>query len=84
MNTKTRKDLLADDEFNSESVKVRITTMIDLDALKLLKQLAKKRKTKYQTLLNSIVRSYLFGPELVKNFEVEVRRIVKEELAKKA
>lgn len=51
-----KKDILTKDEFNSENIKVRITTYIDLDILEALKLEAKKTRQKYQTILNTKLR----------------------------
>jgi hypothetical protein len=50
------KDLLSPDEFADHRVKMRITTMLDLDLLKALKTKAAELKMPYQTLLNEILR----------------------------
>ena len=76
------------DEFLPQNVKVRVTTFIDEDVLLELKNIAEKKKTKYQTLLNSVLRSYVEGaatkkPTLRLIDESTVRKIVREELKKK-
>ena len=74
---------LADDEFDSENVKIRITTFVDADILKQLRSYASKNKIKYQTALNSILRSFFEGPKkggIIMSFEQRVRQIVKEEM----
>jgi uncharacterized protein (DUF4415 family) len=48
-----------DSEFHPKNVKVRITTMIDLDVLRSLKEAAKKRNTRYQTLMNEVLRQFI-------------------------
>ncbi len=55
-----KKNTLSEDEFNSENVKVRITTYIDLDVLEALKTEAKKTKQKYQSVLNKKLRECIF------------------------
>ncbi len=47
--------------FDPESTKVRISTMIDADVVFALRERAKKEKTKYQTLINSILRQAVVG-----------------------
>jgi hypothetical protein len=60
-----KKDVLSKNEFNSENVKVRITTYIDLDILEALKVEAKKTKQKYQTLLNTKLRESVSGEKTI-------------------
>lgn len=55
-----KKDILDEDEFTSDNVKVRITTYVDLDVLEALKAEAKNRKQKYQTILNQKLRESIF------------------------
>lgn len=53
-----------DDEgpfFAPEHTKVRISTMIDVDVVFALRDRAKKEKTKYQTLINTILRQAVMG-----------------------
>ena len=88
---KTTKDKLAEDEFSLKNTKVRITTFIDLDVLKELKKYSKLKNSKYQTELNSILRSILIpeGKKIPLNksktnvfflTEERVRRIIKDEI----
>ena len=79
---------LDDDEFHPQNVKVRVTTMLDEDALGGLKKIAEQKGIKYQTLLNKIVRSYVFEPQ--KSYEKSatvdekvIRKIVRDELKKR-
>ncbi len=79
---------ISDDEFHPQNVKVRVTTMLDEDALAGLKEIANERGLRYQTLLNKLVRSYVFTPQ--KSYEgrssvseSDVRKIVREELKKR-
>ena len=94
MITRNKKDIqhgvveVEEDEFLPQNVKVRVTTMLDEDALQGLKHIAEEKGVKYQTLLNQIIRSYVFEPR--KPYQVKqnltedaVRRIVKDELKKK-
>ncbi len=48
-----------DNEFSPRNVKVRITAMIDLDVLDFLKATAEKKNTRYQTLLNQVLRRFM-------------------------
>jgi predicted DNA binding CopG/RHH family protein len=72
----------------AHEIKIRISTMIDEDVLIQLKSIAKQKGTKYQTLLNGILRAFVESPFNTKNkspkLEDTVRRIVKDELRKKA
>jgi len=43
------------------STKIRITTYVDQDVLKLIKGMAHDSGSKYQTVLNQILRDYLLG-----------------------
>lgn len=81
------KDFQIGDIEIEQHIKVRVTTMLDEDALQGLKDAAEEKGVKYQTLLNKIVRSYVFAPQ--KSYDAQasvneetVRRIVKEELKK--
>lgn len=94
MSAKSKKDILVgnveidEDEFHPQNVKVRVTTMLDEDALGGLKKIAEQRGVKYQTLLNKIVRSYVFEPQKTyeKNSTVDekvIRKIVRDEIKKR-
>jgi uncharacterized protein (DUF4415 family) len=79
------RHVLAPDEFEPRGVKVRITTMVDEDVLAALKKIAAKKRMKYQTLLNEVLRSFVgAGPKGASLSEERVRRIVQEELRKRA
>jgi hypothetical protein len=82
------RDLLEEDAFNPKKVKVRITTFVDEDVLMMLKNYAKKRGTKYQSVLNALLRSFFEKPAKGTKVhglsEERVRRIVQEELRKRA
>ncbi len=81
-------DLFDEEAFSPKKVKVRITTFIDEDLLLMLKDYANKRGSKYQTVLNSLLRSFFEKPERSAKVraisEERVRRIVREELRKRA
>ncbi len=80
------KDILNDETFNPKKVKVRITTFVDEDVLMMLKDYAKKRGGKYQSVLNALLRSFFDKPapntKVQGLSEERVRRIVREELRK--
>ena len=82
------KDLLYDEVFNTKKIKVRITTFVDEDVLMMLKDFAKKRGSKYQSILNALLRAFFDKPARgtkVRGLSEErVRRIVQEELRKQA
>ena len=95
MNTKNKKDIvygnveLDPDTFAPHNVKERITTMVDQDALEAFKKIAEGKGMKYQTLLNQLIRNFsgLGGgkrPTKSELTEDSVRRIVREELKKRA
>ncbi len=81
-------DILEDDAFSPKRVKVRITTFLDEDILIKLKSYAKQGGTKYQTALNALLRSFFDKPERSHKVrglsEERVRRIVQEELKRRA
>ncbi len=93
MNTKNKDIIIGkveidDGEFSPQNTKIRVTTMLDEDALVGLKEIAQKKGVKYQTLLNKIVRSYVHDSHVPYGKKEElteetVRKIVKEELKKK-
>lgn len=81
------KDILSSDEFNPRNVKIRITTFIDLDLLETLKKISKAKGLKYQTLLNSLLRTALedeLEQKSIKLSEKRLRKIIREELGKQA
>ena len=95
MSTKNKKDIvlgnfdLDGDEFSPQNVKARITTLVDEDALDQFKRIAETRGVKYQTLLNQVIRGFVAGSKGGKGSkgnitEESVRRIVREELKKRA
>ena len=96
MSTKAKKDIvygkfeLDPDEFSPKNVKIRITTFVDEDALTEFKTIAELQGTKYQTLLNQVIRGFVSGSKGNKGSgggdgltEANVRRIVREEIKKK-
>ena len=95
MSTKNKKDIvygnfeLDPDEFSPQNVKARITTLVDEDALEAFKKIAESRGVKYQTLLNQVIRSFVVGSTGGRSSkggltEENVRKIVREELRKRA
>lgn len=71
-----RKDSLEDSNFAVS--KVRITTMIDKDLLDWLKHEAKGQNSKYQTLLNSVLRQAKgSNPDRLSELENRLARLEK-------
>ncbi len=68
---------------NAETAKVAVTARVDLDILTWLRQEAEARGLPYQTLLNSILKEAMTGHRTY-NSEDAIRKIVREELSKKA
>lgn len=56
---------------NLKRAKIRITTYIDQDLLKILRELAEESGSKYQAVLNQILRGALLGKKegLIKRIE---------------
>jgi hypothetical protein len=75
---------LDDDEFDPKYVKIRVTTFIDLEVVEALKKKAKTSKSKYQTLLNQILREAVLSPTKPISSplitEEKLRKILREEL----
>jgi uncharacterized protein (DUF4415 family) len=71
---------LPDDAFNAKETKFRVTMYIDLDILDEIRKKAKERGLPYQTHINQVLRDSVFGQEM----DERIRKIVREELAKKA
>jgi predicted DNA binding CopG/RHH family protein len=68
---------------NADSTKVSVTARVDMDVLSWLRKEAVSRGMPYQTLLNSILKEAMTGHRTY-NSEEEIRKIVREELGKKA
>lgn len=56
---KIKGPVLSEEEFRN--AKVRITTYLDEDVLRLLRRFAREAGSKYQTVLNQILRERLLG-----------------------
>ena len=72
----------------ADEVKIRISTFLDEDVLLGLKKIATHRGTRYQTLMNTVLRSFVessFAHHSKKPspFEDAVRKIVQDELKKR-
>ena len=68
---------------NPETTKVSVTARLDMDVLNWLRKESERRGMPYQTLLNSILKEAMTGHRTY-NSEEEIRKIVREELSKKA
>ena len=68
----SKKDKLDKHEFDKKHTKIRITTFIDLDLIKMLKIEASQTGKKYQTLLNEKLRQVLFEEEKIKTTLIEL------------
>tara|TARA_Y100000590_G_scaffold465025_1_gene636059 strand:+ start:4230 stop:4490 length:261 start_codon:yes stop_codon:yes gene_type:complete len=55
---------ISEKDFDISKVKVRVNTWIDGDIVQELKKRAKLNNTKYQTLLNSLLREVVFKKEV--------------------
>lgn len=60
---------LSDDEFEPRNVKERITIFIDQDIIDKFRARAKKENTKYQTLINRVLREMADKPNLEERVE---------------
>ncbi|MCC6278271.1 MAG: hypothetical protein IT289_10185 [Oligoflexia bacterium] len=56
-----KKDLLSDSDFESHKIGHRISIVIPEDVLLSLRDLAHKAGTKYQTLINKVLRDLVSG-----------------------
>ena len=65
------------------NVKIRITTYLDKDLIEVLRKMAKARGGKYQSLLNSILRTTLLGETSFEDLESRIERLEDEVLKKK-
>lgn len=70
-------------ESDLERVKIRITTYLDKELIDVLRKIAKKRGGKYQSLLNSILRTALLGETSFEDLESRIERLENEMLKKK-
>ena len=67
-----------DSAFEHSNTKIRVTTFVDLGVVIEHKRRAKNSKSKYQTMLNNILRSAVLGEPSKSLTETRVRQIVKE------
>ena len=92
MSIKTKKSAskmfqLDPDEFAPHNVKIRVTTMIDMDVVNDLKAIAGAKRMKYQTLMNRVLRSFVensTGKKIKPVTEAQVKKLIRQELRKRA
>lgn len=75
-----KKDVIEADELDAKNGKFRVTMFIDLDLLDEIRKRAGDKRLPYQTYINQLLRDHVFGSEETER----IRKIVREELAKKA
>ncbi|MES2769502.1 MAG: BrnA antitoxin family protein [Bdellovibrionota bacterium] len=66
-----RKVELEGDYLESKNAKIKVTTWVDGDIVIELKKRADESKGKYQTLMNEILREYLFNEKSSHKLEIE-------------
>lgn len=57
----SKKNSISPDEFDPKNSKERISIWIDEDVLDEFKDLARKNNSKYQSLINEVLRAYAFS-----------------------
>lgn len=57
----SKKNNISPDEFDPKNSKERISIWIDEDVLDEFKDLARKNNSKYQSLINEVLRAYAFS-----------------------
>ena len=78
------KNILPPDEFADRNVKIRITTMIDLDVLKAIKAAATRQHMPYQTLLNETLRRvFVQSSQSQAEFTETERKLLREMIAER-
>ena len=70
---------LPEDTFDHKNVKARITMWIGVDLLDEVRKRAAAKDLPYQTYLNQVLRDTILGS----NEEERIRKLIREELAKK-
>jgi len=71
---------LPKEAFDTKNAKFRVTMFVDLDILDEIRKKASKKGLPYQTYINQLLRDVILGAE----DEERIRKIVREELAKKS
>jgi len=64
-----KKDLLGPDTFNPKTAKERITIWLDEQVLDIFRKRAENEGTKYQSLINQVLRQSAHKPTLVERIE---------------
>jgi uncharacterized protein (DUF4415 family) len=59
----SKKNVLGSDEFDTKYAKEKISIWIDEDVLDEFRKAAKENNKKYQTLINEVLRNYIFAPK---------------------
>jgi uncharacterized protein (DUF4415 family) len=59
----SKKSIIASDEFDAKYAKERISIWIDEDVVDEFRKIAKENNKKYQTLMNEVLRGYIFAPK---------------------
>lgn len=75
-----RKAKKVGSKFKDSEVKIAVTTRIDPDVVAWLREESERKGLPYQTLINSLLKQAM----LAKSTDDHIRKIVKEELGKKA
>lgn len=70
----SKKNTIPADEFEPKYAKERISIWIDEDILDEFRNLARKGNTKYQSLINEVLRTYAFSPR-TRNVEKIIAKI---------
>lgn len=65
-----------------KKAKIRVTTYFDKDVLEMLRQLANDSGSKYQSILNQVLRDYLFGKK--EGLTARLERLEKQVFKKRA
>lgn len=75
-----KEDLIGEDAFDPKETKFRVSMFIDLDVLEEIRKRARIKGLPYQTYINQYLRDAHLGDAE----EERIRRIVREEIGKKA
>jgi len=76
------KNLLVNDEFDSENGEQRISLMLDIQVIEAFKNLAKKEGKKYQVLIRDTLRETVFNKK--NNIENRLKELEKAVFKKRA
>jgi len=70
----SKKNNLDPDEFDKKYAKERISIWLDEEVIDEFRKIAKKNNTKYQTLINEVLKNFAFAPKN-KNLEKAIGKI---------